>query len=229
MQKLPIKERLNRKWYWLARWACKLFASACFKWRCYGLDNIPKKGPFLLVSNHQSFLDPIFCGATPKRHFYFLARDTLFTNWFFGPLIRSVYAIPVKREQGDLGAMKKVIGILKEGDGVCLFPEGTRTSDGRILPFKAGLGLLCRRGNATIIPVVIDGAYECWPRTRKLFKTGMPVMVHYGKPISAQQAKEMGDKKLAELLTVTLRKMQNESRIKRGVDPYDYNEQDFES
>ena len=224
MQKLSFKERLNRKWYWLARLVCRLFAMACFRWRCYGLDNVPKQGPFLLVSNHQSFLDPIFCGSRPKRHFYFLARDTLFENWFFGPLIRSVYAIPVKREQGDLGAMKKVISILKEGDGVCLFPEGTRTRDGKILPFTAGLGLLCRRGNATIVPVVIDGAYECWPRTQKLFKTGFPVMVHYGKPISSQEAKEMGDKKLAQLLTDTLRKMQNESRIKRGVEPYDYNQ-----
>jgi 1-acyl-sn-glycerol-3-phosphate acyltransferase len=225
MQKKTIKERINRKWYWLARWMCRVFAATFFRWRLYGLENIPKEGPFLLVSNHQSFLDPIFCGSVPKRHFCFMARDTLFKNWFFGPLIRSVYAIPVKREQGDLAAMRKVIEILKEGDGVCLFPEGTRTNDGRILPFKAGLGLLCRRGNAAIVPVVIDGAYECWPRTQKLFKSGMPVTVHYGKPISAEEAKEMGDEKLAQLLTSTLREMQNKSRIKMGKEPFNYEEE----
>jgi 1-acyl-sn-glycerol-3-phosphate acyltransferase len=222
MQKLSLKEKIQRKWYWLARWACKLFATTFFHWRCYGLDNIPKKGPFLLVSNHQSFLDPIFCGSTPKRHFCFLARDTLFKNWFFGPLIRSVYAIPVKREQGDLAAMKKVIGILNEGDGVCLFPEGTRTEDGKILPFKAGLGLLCRRGNATIVPVVIEGAYDCWPRTQKLFSPGSTVIVRYGKAITVEEAKNMGDKKLAVFLTDTLRKIQNKIRIEQGKEPFDY-------
>jgi len=193
-----------------------------FRWRFYGLDNIPEEGPFLLVSNHQSFLDPIFCGAPPKRHLCFLARDTLFTNWFFGPLIASVNAIPVKRERGDLAAMKKVIGKLQEGRGVCLFPEGTRTGDGKILPFKAGLGLLCRRGNAAIVPVVIDGAFDCWPRTEKIFSPGGTIIVHYGKAITAEQAKNMGDEKLAELLTETLRQMQTKCRLDQGKKPYDY-------
>ena len=190
------------------------------------MENIPKEGAFLLVSNHQSFLDPIFVGSRPKRHIGYLARDTLFHNWFFGPLIRSLYAIPVKRQHGDLKAMRKVIDVLKEGDGICLFPEGTRTNDGRILPFKAGLGLLCRRGNAAIVPVLIDGAFDCWPRTQKIFKLGTPITVHYGKPISAQEIKEMGDEKLALLLQDTLRRMQNESRIAKGKEPFDYDEID---
>lgn len=225
MEKKTLKDRIQRKWYWFAKFLCRVFAMIFFKWRCYGEENIPKEGAFLLISNHQSFLDPIFCGARMKRHMCFLARDTLFDNWFFGPLIRSVFAIPVKREQGDLSAMRKVIDVLKQGDGVCLYPEGTRTQDGKVLPFKSGLGLLCRRGNAAIVPVLIDGAYECWPRTQKLFKAGMPVRVHYGKAISAEQAKEMGDEKLAEYLTKTLREMQNKSRIEQGKEPYNYNEE----
>ena len=217
-----LKEWLNARWFWLARWMCRVFGMLLFKWRFYGLDNIPEKGPFLLVSNHQSFLDPIFCGAPPKRHLCFLARDTLFTNWFFGPLISSVNAIPVKLGQVDVSAMKKVIDILRQGRGVCLFPEGTRTSDGKILPFKAGLGLLCRRGKAAIVPVVIDGAFECWPRTKKLFSPGGTVIVNYGKAITAEQAKNMGDEKLAELLTETLRQMQTTCRLDQGKKPYDY-------
>ncbi len=209
-------------WFWLARWMCRVFCMLFFRWRWYGIENIPKRGPFLVVSNHQSFLDPIFCGAPPKRHLCFLARDTLFTHWFFGRVIASVNAIPVKRDRGDLTAMKKVIGKLQEGRGVCLFPEGTRTSDGKILPFKAGLGLLCRRGNAAIVPVVIDGAFESWPRHRKIFSPGGAIIVHYGKAITAQQAAAMGDEKLAKLLTDTLRQMQTKSRIDQGKKPYDY-------
>jgi len=117
--------------------------------------------------------------------------------------------------------MRKVIDVLKQGRGVCLFPEGTRSLDGKITPFKPGFGLFCRRGNAAVVPVVIDGAFECWPRNKKLFSRGS-IVVSYDKAITAEQAKKMGNKKLADVLTETLRKMQNESRIKQGKKPYDY-------
>jgi len=71
------------------------------------------------------------------------------------------------------------------------------------------------------VPVVIDGAFECWPRHQKLFSPGS-ILVCYGKAISAEQAKNMGDKKLAEVLTGTLRQMQTKSRIKQGKKPFDY-------
>ena len=174
-----------------------------------------------MVSNHQSYLDPIFCGALIERRSIFMARESLFTNWFFGPLITSVNAIPVKVGEPDISTMRKVIERLKQGGGVTLFPEGTRTHDGKITPFKPGLGLLSRRGKSPIVPVVIDGAFECWPRHKKLFSPG-PIRVTYGKPITVEKVKDMGDKKLAELLTETLRKMQTESRIKQGKTPYDY-------
>jgi 1-acyl-sn-glycerol-3-phosphate acyltransferase len=117
--------------------------------------------------------------------------------------------------------MRKVIDVLKQGRGVCLFPEGTRSQDGKITPFKPGFGMLCRRGNAAVVPVVIDGAFECWPRHKKLFSHGS-ITICYGKAIPAEQAKKMGDSKLAEVLTKVLRQMQNESRIKQGKKPYDY-------
>ncbi len=216
-----LREKLRARWFWFARWVCRVFCILFFRVRTYGRDNIPRKGAFILVSNHQSYLDPIFCAGLIKRHSSFIARDTLFTNWFFGPLISSVNAIPVKLGEPDISAMRKVLGRLKKGGGVTIFPEGTRTDDGKITPFKPGLGLLARRGNATIVPVVIDGAFECWSRNQKLFTPGQ-IHVTYGKPITVQQVKDMGDKKLAELLTKTLRKMQTQSRIKQGKNPYDY-------
>jgi 1-acyl-sn-glycerol-3-phosphate acyltransferase len=156
-----------------------------------------------------------------KRHLHFLARDSLFANWFFGRLISSVNTIPVKRGEADLSAMRKVIGKLREGNGVCLFPEATRTHDGKITPFKLGFGLLCRRGNAAVVPVMIDGTFECWPRHRKVFSPGS-VVVCYGKAITAERLKDMSDKELAELLTDTLRQMQTKSRVEQGKKPYNY-------
>lgn len=220
-QRKMLKEKLKAAWFWYARWICKVFCILFFRLRTYGRDNVPDKGPFILVSNHQSFLDPIFCGVPIRRHLSFLARDSLFSNWFFGTLISSVNAIPVKRGEADISAMRKVLGKLEKGGGLCLFPEGTRTYDGKIAPLKPGLGLLCRRSGAVVVPVVIDGAFECWPRNKKLFSTGS-ISVCYGKAISAEQAKNMGDKKLAELLTDTLHRMQTNCRIKHGKEPFKY-------
>ena len=189
--------------------------------RSYGRDNIPKTGPFVLISNHQSYLDPMLCGGPIQRRVSFLARETLFHHWLFGRMIRSVGTIPVKLGESDISAIRKAIDILKQDRGICLFPEGTRSRDGKITPFKPGFGLLCRRGAAAVVPVVIDGAFECWPRHKKLFSHGS-IVVNYGRAIPAEQVKNMSNEELAEVLTKTLRQMQNESRIKQGKKPYDY-------
>ncbi|MHC4430361.1 MAG: lysophospholipid acyltransferase family protein [Planctomycetota bacterium] len=216
-----FREQLKAKWYWFARWLCRLFCLLFFRVRTYGRENIPAKGPFVLISNHQSYLDPMLCGGPITRRVSFLARESLFTHWLFGRMIASVGAIPLKLGEADISAMRKVIDVLKRGRGACLFPEGTRTYDGRIVPLKSGFGLLCRRGKAPVVPVVIDGAFECWPRHQKLFSGGS-IVVCYGTAISAEQVKEMGDTKLAEVLTGILRQMQTACRIEQGKKPYDY-------
>ncbi len=213
---------VQRIWFEFCRTLCRIFCRVCFRVRIYGKENIPKEGAVLLVSNHQSFVDPLFCGNWVGRQVTFMARDSLFRNRFFGAILRSVNAIPVKREEADVGAMKVIIGRLKEGRVVCLFPEGTRTEDGRINELKAGFGLLARRGGAAIVPVVVDGAFECWPRDKKLFKFGSGVTVHYGPPTAFEQVKEPDERQLAAELTATLRKMQNECRKSAGKDAFDY-------
>lgn len=197
---------------------------AFFRIRPAGRENVPDQGALVLISNHQSFLDPVLCGIFVKRPLYFLARDSLFVNRFFGWLIASVNTIPVKRDAPDLSAMKTIISKLKQGSGVCLFPEATRTRDGRITPFKPGFGLLCRRGGAAVVPVVIDGAFECWPRGKKIFSPGGRIAICYGKCISAEQVKRIGNRELAKVLTDTLRQMQNDCRVKQGKEPYSYSE-----
>jgi len=212
------------RWFRFARWCCKVFCNLFFRIHVYGRENIPDKGAFVLVGNHQSYLDPVLCGIPLKRPLYFLARDSLWKNKFFGWLISSVNTIPVKQGEADLSAMRKVIGKLKEGSGVCLFPEGTRTSDGKITPFKPGFGLLCRRGEAAVVPVVIDGMFECWPRHKKIFSPGKKIAICYGEVITAERVKNMSDRELAEVLTDRLRRMQTKSRVKQGKEPYDYSE-----
>ena len=213
---------LNRLWYWSGKNVCRAVFIPLFRIRTFGKENIPSAGPILLLSNHQSFLDPIFFQVPLKRNLYCVARDSLYTgNKLFGLLLSSVYTIPIRRGEADLSAMKKIISKLNHGWGVCLFPEGTRTRDGRIADIKPGFGLLSRRTGAKIIPVVIDGAFECWPRDKKFPSLGR-VVVNYGEPMSPEMVKELGDREFANFLTERMRRMQNKCRIKMGREPFDY-------
>ncbi|MHC5060673.1 MAG: lysophospholipid acyltransferase family protein [Planctomycetota bacterium] len=216
-----IKELVLRLWYHIARILCAIVICLPYRVRVYGRKNIPETGPVLVLSNHQSFLDPIFGQGMIGRRFLFLARDSLFKNRFFGALLRSISAIPIKRGQSDMATIKKVISELKGGRSVCLYPEGTRTPDGKIADMKPGVALLSRRSGASVVPSVIDGAFECWPRYKKFPSLGK-VSVSYGEPIESGKVKELGDEKFAELLTVRLRDMQNELRAKTGRQPFDY-------
>ncbi|MDO8303465.1 MAG: lysophospholipid acyltransferase family protein, partial [Sedimentisphaerales bacterium] len=136
-------------------------------------------------------------------------------------LISSVNVSAIKRDTADIAAIKMFIEKLKAGNAVVLFPEATRTHDGKIADVKPGFGLLSRRANVPVVPIVIDGAFECWPRTKKIFSPGR-ITVVYGEMISPEKIKEMGDEKFANYLTAILRKMQNEIRIKFGKEPLRY-------
>jgi len=216
------KDKPKMIWYHIARNFCKVFCQLLFRIRYYGLENIPADKAVLFISNHQSYLDPLFCAAYLKRHFYFLARHTLFTNRSFGWLLSSINVMPVRRGEADLATMRNIIEKLKDGNSVCLFPEATRTDDGRIREFKPGFGLLSRRGQAPIIPVLIDGSYECWPRHKKLFSPRAKITVIYGERIALKEIKKTSDKELAKNLTEKLRQMQRLCRLKEGKEPYNY-------
>jgi 1-acyl-sn-glycerol-3-phosphate acyltransferase len=192
-----------------------------FRLHVSGLDNIPEKGPFILASNHQSYLDPVLSGIFLKRHLVFLARDTLFVKRFFKWLLLSVNAIPLKRGQADISAIRTIIRKLEQGHGVCLFPEATRSKDGKIASLKPGFGLLCRRGKAALVPTVIDGAFECWPRDKKIFTRGS-ITICYGKVVTPEQLQRMDSRQIAEHITNVLRQMQTKVRCDSGKEPFEY-------
>ncbi len=218
-----FNSRLKTTWYGLSRISCQAFCRLFFSIDVFGLENIPSSGGVLLACNHQSYIDPVFCGLYIRRELCFMARDTLFRNAFFSSLIRSYNAIPVKRGQSDLRAMRTVVERLREGYGVCLFPEATRTSNGRISDFKPGFGLLAKRGKASVVPILIEGAFDCWPRDKKIFRPG-EIVVCFGKAVPAEFIQRVSNNELARLITVKVRKMQNEIRLRRGKEPFDYPE-----
>jgi len=147
-------------------------------------ERVPLDGPLLVVANHQSFLDPPAIGGPIwERHFEFLARASLWKFGPFGKLIASLNSIPIA-EGGDAAAMKEALARLHAGRAVVVFPEGSRTFDGKTQPFKRGAAVLVKRARCPVIPAAIEGAYDAWPRTRKRPRVfGPPIAVAYGHPI----------------------------------------------
>jgi len=185
---------LNRRQRWFyqffetaARWLMIVF----FRWRAIGRENVPRAGALLVVANHQSYLDStgVGCGLTPRVAVH-VARSGLYSGGLFSWIIAGLNTIPIKSEsgEGDTAAMKQIIRRLGEGNCVVLFPEGSRTMDGRMAPFKPGIALIIKRAGCPVLPAAIEGAFDAWPRGRKgprLF--GCRLAVKYGRPIPAAE------------------------------------------
>jgi len=157
-----------------------------FRAHVVNVSRVPRRGRVILACNHQSFFDPVFATIALTRESSYLARDSLFNNRWFGWLIRSLNAIPVRRGQADVGAIKEMLRRLLAGYVVVAFPEATRTHDGSIGPMRPGVVLLAQKARATIVPVCIEGAFEAWPRRQLLPRPGR-VTVMYGEPFSPEE------------------------------------------
>lgn len=182
-------------------------AFLCWSWLklSYGLrrihrNRVPRTGAILVISNHQSFLDPMVNGVTVwDRQFTALARDSLFVGPF-GWILRSVSARPIKREGGDLEAMKAALAELEAGRVVIIYPEGTRSPDGSLQEFKRGVLLLLRRAKPTVLPMGVEGTFDAWPRGRKLPRMRGKVVCVCGEPLSGEElAKLDGEQALAAM------------------------------
>ncbi|MCS7166980.1 MAG: lysophospholipid acyltransferase family protein [Gemmatales bacterium] len=139
-----------------------------FSVRTWGYDLVPSQGGLLVIANHQSFLDPILVGMGVRRRMLYLARKTLFHNPFFSRLIQSYGAIPIDQEKPTTEGIRTAVELLRQGEGVVIFPEGERTPHGQMLELKPGVTLLVRRGQVPVLPVGIAGAFEVWPRHQRL-------------------------------------------------------------
>ena len=187
----------KRLWYDSVKAACQLATVGLFHIRCTGRQNQPRDGGALVLANHQSLFDPVLVGMALDRRLCPLARETLFVFAPFGWLIESLGAIPIDREGSAVGGIKETLRRLKRGEWVLIFPEGTRTFDGEVARLKPGFSALAKRAKVPLLPVGIDGAFDAWPRTKRL--PGLSTIhVHVGEPIAADQAAAAGDRELVE-------------------------------
>ena len=172
-----------------------LLGTIFFGVRLKGKQFEPSEGPVLVVSNHQSHLDPPFIGMFCRRRLNYLARETLFHFLPLGWLLPSLDAIPIDREGLGLAGVKETLRRLKRGEMVLIFPEGSRTSDGRVGELKRGFCSLARRGGVQVMPVAIAGAYEVWPRGRHFPRPGV-VHLQFGRPFTPGEIRDLSDEQL---------------------------------
>ena len=167
--------------YWLGWMAFGAAFRTLFGLRIVGQENLVSKGPVLVASNHQSFLDPPLIGNLYQTEMVFLARKTLFVG-FFKWLYPQWNAIPVDQDRPDMASLKTIIRKLKEGERVLVFPEGERTQDGSIGTAAPGIGLIAVKSGAVIQPVRISGARDALPRGSARIHFAR-ITVTVGKPI----------------------------------------------
>jgi 1-acyl-sn-glycerol-3-phosphate acyltransferase len=153
-----------------------------FRWRVFNAERVPLEGPVILAANHASFLDPPLIGSGLRRGINYLARESLFRFPGMGALLRSWQVVPVDRDGGGAAGLKTILDRLLAGGAIILFPEGTRTRDGRLQPARSGIGLTVIKSDAVVIPVRTFGTFEAYGRNQK-FPRPFPVAVKYGEPM----------------------------------------------
>lgn len=141
-----------------------------------------ESGPLILAVNHQSYFDPPLAGICSKRAVYFLARKTLACIPLLGKLLPAFNVIPVDRDGNDKTALKKIIHLLRSGEGVVLFPEGTRSPDGKLQKAHSGIGLIIAKTKAPVLPMRLFGPYEAFPKNSKKINF-RPITIVLGEPI----------------------------------------------
>lgn len=160
----------------------RLMYATYFRWRVFHPERVPLTGPVILASNHLSFLDPPLVGSGVHRGINYMARKTLFRYPGIGALLHSWNAVPVDRDGGSASGLKEILDRLKRGGAIIMFPEGTRSLTGELLPARSGIGLAIIKSTAPVVPVRVFGTFEAYGKHVKIPRPHR-VQVKYGEPM----------------------------------------------
>jgi len=163
-----------------------VFFGLLFRVRIRGSENFPRTGGLLLASNHTSFLDPPILQMVSRRFLVFTPRRSLRASRFYRWLTRFYATIPIEHSRGDAAAARHILRALEQGYPVALFPEQTRSSTGEVQAIKPGFHFLAERARVPVLPIIIRGAFEAWPRARRLPRCFRRVDVKVGRPFRVE-------------------------------------------
>ncbi|MBQ3268758.1 MAG: 1-acyl-sn-glycerol-3-phosphate acyltransferase [Clostridia bacterium] len=165
---------MKERFYKVMRVLLGAYYAVVFPATVEGLENIPAEGAFILCCNHCSNRDPFYLGVFIRQRFlYFMAKIELFRFWPVSWFVRSLGGFPVDRGHSDLNAVRTALKLLKEGQCMAIFPQGTRIKDNSRTPMLEGASMIALRAGAPVIPAYIGGPYRPFRRTQ----------VSFGKPV----------------------------------------------
>jgi len=192
MEKVP--------WWYRVLWVTGIVIfKLIFGLEMKGKENIPLKGGVVIVANHRSYLDPIVVALLTPRKMNFMAKEELFNNPLFGYFIKKLGAFPLKRDKVDRRAYQKALSVLKEGKVLTLFPEGRRSTSGKLGDLREGSVRIALHCKVPIVPVVIKGTGKALPPGAKMIKPGK-IEVRVGHPIFALEQRKREKKTVDDVL-----------------------------
>lgn len=190
---------MSLRFYRFAKVVCNVVCKLWFKLEYYGMENLPKDRGYILVGNHQSYWDPVMMGLKLDTTLTFMANEKLFHKPVLAPVIRGLGAFPVNLKKPDMTAIRTAKKVVKDGKVLALFPEGTRSHDGKLLKFKGGVIYIASVTGEDVVPVCIT--YQNGGKFRSR------ILIRYGEVIPNQEILE-GKKKDTESMRQAAAKLQ---------------------
>ena len=194
--------------YSIAHSILRVIAIIYIRLQAISVENIPEEGGVILAPNHPSDLDSFILGIAINRQLHTMGKEELFKKRFAGYIFRKLNAFPVKRGEVDREAVRTAIKILKEGNVIDMYPEGTVSLDGSLQEAKQGTAFIALQAEAAVVPVAIIGSFNVmskgqrFPRPHKvILKFGKPLYFdeYYGKPYDKETLKIITDKIMNEI------------------------------
>ena len=186
--------------YPFGRALCSGILSPIYQFKVIGKENVPTDGGVLLCSNHISNLDPPTVGIAAPRQVHFMAKEELFSAPVLGKILPHINAFPVKRGMSDREALRKGLGVLKEGKVLGLFPEGTRSETGELGKGLAGAGFFALRSKAQIVPCAVIGPYKPFKRLKVVFGKPIEFDDYRKNKVSAEEATDIIMSEIGQLI-----------------------------
>ena len=180
---------LSRIFYVIAIYFIAIFARLFFRIKVSGVENIPTSGGVIVAANHASYLDIPLLAYSLIRHANFIAKKELCTIPVLGTLLRLLGAIPIDREKIDRPAIREIMKKLNSGNVVVIYPEGTRSLNGKLQAGKPGVGFIVRMSGKKVVPAAIIGTDKAMP-SGSWFLRPYPVTIRFGKPLDFSEWKE---------------------------------------
>ena len=190
--------------YLYVKWFFAPLVRIYLRLKVRGHERVPRRGPVIMVANHASFLDPVVLGSACSRPIHFMVLQSMYDWWWLRWFYWGMQTIPVRTEESDPRAIKQALSRLKNGEVVGLFPEGGRSTDGKLMQGKEGAALLAAVSGAPVIPCFIHGAFESFPPGAG-FPRPSEITIRFGEPLQFPREKQARrDRKEMERFSASL-------------------------